>query len=143
MLGRTLPLSPRASKQDVDEAWREIDWSGDKWVYYWRLVLVCAIAVVICGLLGWGAAVWFRGWKYIAVMSIGPIASLIAGQLILPATKSPTQGLYLDLGRCPQCAYRLSDLKSEHDGCVVCPECGAAWRAGAIGRPSRRVGSQT
>jgi hypothetical protein len=91
--------------------------------------------------VGWAAAVWLRGWKYIAVMSIGPIASLIVGKLILPVTKSPTQGLYLDLGRCPQCAYRLSDLKPEPDGCVVCPECGAAWRAEAIAKVVRTEGS--
>jgi hypothetical protein len=30
--------------------------------------------------------------------------------------------------RCPACLYSLSDLIPESDGCVVCPECGAAWR---------------
>lgn len=29
---------------------------------------------------------------------------------------------------CPCCAYRLVGLPPEEDGCVVCPECGAAWR---------------
>lgn len=139
LLGRTLPLPPGASKEDVEAAWREIDWSGDKWVYYWRLVVVCVIAAVICGLIGWAAAVWLRGWKYVAVVAIGPILTLIAGKLILPATKSPTQRLYLDRGRCPQCAYRLSDLKPEADGCIVCPECGAAWIAASVGRPMETV----
>ncbi len=29
---------------------------------------------------------------------------------------------------CPQCLYELHGLPAEDDGCVVCPECGAAWR---------------
>jgi hypothetical protein len=32
------------------------------------------------------------------------------------------------LGHCPSCAYGLFDLPVDADGCVVCPECGGAWR---------------
>jgi len=35
------------------------------------------------------------------------------------------------LGRCGVCLYALEGLEPEGDGCVVCPECGAAWRVGA------------
>lgn len=31
-------------------------------------------------------------------------------------------------GYCPSCAYALKDVPAAHDGCQVCPECGAAWR---------------
>jgi len=31
------------------------------------------------------------------------------------------------LGACPACGYGLGELVVEHDGCVVCPECGGAW----------------
>jgi hypothetical protein len=31
---------------------------------------------------------------------------------------------------CVACAYPLNGLAPEPDGCTVCPECGAAWRAG-------------
>jgi hypothetical protein len=34
------------------------------------------------------------------------------------------------LGRCPSCAYKLTSLPVEADGCTVCSECGAAWRLG-------------
>lgn len=30
-------------------------------------------------------------------------------------------------GRCPACAYPIAGLTHEPDGCVVCPECAAAW----------------
>lgn len=32
------------------------------------------------------------------------------------------------LRRCRACAFSLEGLAPEGDGCVVCPECGAAWR---------------
>lgn len=32
-------------------------------------------------------------------------------------------------GRCGACGFELDGLTPEDDGCVVCPECGAAWRA--------------
>ncbi len=33
----------------------------------------------------------------------------------------------LVIGHCPSCGYDLTELPREDDGCVVCPECGAAW----------------
>lgn len=32
------------------------------------------------------------------------------------------------LARCASCGYHLRGLAPEPDGCVVCPECAAAWR---------------
>ncbi len=32
-------------------------------------------------------------------------------------------------GLCCSCGYDLWGLPTESDGCVVCPECGAAWKA--------------
>ena len=32
------------------------------------------------------------------------------------------------LGICWSCGYDIRALVPEHDGCTVCPECGAAWR---------------
>src|SRR5262249_55442944 len=29
---------------------------------------------------------------------------------------------------CPTCGYSIKGLKTEGDGCWVCPECGGAWR---------------
>jgi hypothetical protein len=30
---------------------------------------------------------------------------------------------------CPQCGYFLNGIAAQPDGCLVCPECEAAWRA--------------
>lgn len=37
----------------------------------------------------------------------------------------------LERGRCPACAYDLSALRTDADGLVTCPECGAAWSPGS------------
>jgi hypothetical protein len=34
--------------------------------------------------------------------------------------------------RCGACGHSLRGLNEEHDGCIVCPECGAAWRIPAF-----------
>lgn len=34
---------------------------------------------------------------------------------------------------CRGCGYGFEGLCAERDGCVVCPECGAAWRLGGDG----------
>jgi len=38
-------------------------------------------------------------------------------------------------GFCASCGYSLRGLQPAEDGCLVCPECGGAWRAGRITRP--------
>lgn len=35
----------------------------------------------------------------------------------------------LDASLCPSCTHALEGLPRHDDGCVVCPECGAAWNA--------------
>lgn len=41
--------------------------------------------------------------------------------------------IHLEHGRCPACGYVLADLPLAGDGCVVCPECNAAWRGQRVG----------
>lgn len=41
---------------------------------------------------------------------------------------------YMSHGVCPGCAYTLGGLPTESDGCIACPECGAAWKADRIAR---------
>ena len=31
-------------------------------------------------------------------------------------------------GLCPSCGYEIRQIPPESDGCVVCPECNAAWK---------------
>lgn len=47
----------------------------------------------------------------------------------------------LRFGLCPGCGYPLEHLAAGDDGCAQCPECGARWRAAAIGSGNRAVGA--
>lgn len=38
----------------------------------------------------------------------------------------------LEASLCPSCTHPLDGLPRLEDGCVVCPECGSAWRVDAI-----------
>lgn len=40
--------------------------------------------------------------------------------------------LLLRRSRCPACGYSIANQRVEADGCVLCPECGAAWNAPAF-----------
>lgn len=39
----------------------------------------------------------------------------------------------LQRGCCPSCGYTLKGLNLESDGCILCPECNAAWKEERIG----------
>ncbi|MBX3315900.1 MAG: hypothetical protein KF902_03440 [Phycisphaeraceae bacterium] len=39
----------------------------------------------------------------------------------------------LDATLCPSCTHSLEGLPRQDDGCVVCPECGCAWRPSSAG----------
>ncbi len=39
----------------------------------------------------------------------------------------------LKWGVCASCGYTLRDAKAQEDGCVVCSECGAAWKRDRVG----------
>jgi len=44
---------------------------------------------------------------------------------------------HVAVGVCPACAYALEGIGAAPDGCLVCPECGGAWRL-ADGPPRER-----
>lgn len=83
------------------------------------LIFLCFIVV----------GLFIRSWS--ACFMMLP-ACLLIGPLVL----RPMNVMYVRwraraivaIGRCPSCGYELSQLPIEADGCVICPECGAAWR---------------
>jgi len=66
--------------------------------------------------LGIGCVVWI----VLLVASLGRSAR--RNDRIYAIHYLPSQGI------CPACGHSLRGLAPEADGCVVCPECGAAWR---------------
>ncbi len=102
-----------------------------------------AIAGGIVGLFVWkyavtpvlpGGGFWWGTFAYVVFV---PAFATAAWVLVLPEIRRRRFGriseIYLDAGRCAGCGYELKDLTPEGDGCVVCPECHAAWRADRLG----------
>jgi hypothetical protein len=83
--------------------------------------------LVVCGLLvrqfrlsGWIVVPGLLlGWFLIALNYERFI--LIRGSALFFQTP-------LSAGLCPGCAYNLRKLPEDSDRCVVCPECGCAWK---------------
>jgi hypothetical protein len=71
--------------------------------------------IVLIGMGGVQLAIF--GWGYWMMLRALPVRSV--RELV---------GAYLACGRCPSCGYKIEHVAAEGDGCVVCPECGAAWR---------------
>lgn len=67
-------------------------------------------------------AIWFASLSWIRQQRFPKIAQI-----------------HLDHGHCAACGYSLSDLNPEADGCLVCPECNAAWRRDRVGGKAETV----
>lgn len=87
--------------------------------------LVCLIAALFVGpmvivlVTPWAGAVLLAEFRY-----LGP--RRLANESIDNALRA---------GSCPACMYSLRELPRATDECVVCAECGAAWRLGSLTGP--------
>ncbi len=103
-----------------------------------RLVWTCQAAWVLGGLslvghtlsdiVGVGIGEAFFGG--LVLMSLGAAIVLTAAVVATGAgEEARVRALaMLRVGVCPACLYEVEGVPREADGCVVCPECGAAWR---------------
>jgi len=83
----------------------------------------------------WGSLGRIISMSGLVVVSV--VFAMIAWYLFLPRIRASRSGriieIYLSAGRCAACGYALERLEPEADGCVVCPECNAAWHAERVG----------
>ena len=101
----------------------------------WRSIRGMFVVVMII-ILGCSVA-WFWLLHMPSVPAIGRHCVLVIGMLacvllLTVVRRKITPWLargVLAIGRCANCGYVLQGLKQDDDGCAVCPECGAAWRA--------------
>ncbi len=82
---------------------------------------------------------WMTPWMFwLGFLIIPVVFSMIAWWLFLGKIRTARSTriieIYLAAGRCAACGYALADLVGEHDRCLVCPECNAAWLASRVGR---------
>ncbi|MBC7835908.1 MAG: hypothetical protein H7Y88_12535 [Phycisphaerales bacterium] len=90
---------------------------------------------------------YFEGVKHLGLQDVFGSAALAAligvaawyGMFRL-SYRPPTWGtIGSDLAHCQLCivcGYDLASIRDGDDGCIVCPECGGAWRLAEVqGRP--------
>jgi len=87
---------------------------------------VAVVTIVALGVVGvrWGG----RGALFVLVI-MGGLGYWIKRRTLHPRVRVAVARSVAAEGWCGQCAYPLPEGTPEGDGCVVCPECGAAWRA--------------
>ncbi len=94
---------------------------------------VVAFVVMACLLALWKR---FVPWASTAAEIVSFVLMMLFAfpwlgvRLRLPLTAMPDEivRVFNEFRRCASCAYSLKELSPEADGCVVCPECGGAWR---------------
>lgn len=105
------------------------------------------LIALIGGVMGW--SIWmiiflpFTSLKgsLLGNFLIPTIASIVVSTIIwfvsltwVRQLKFPKiAAVHLEHGKCAGCGYELKDLVVENDGCIVCPECNAAWKSERIG----------
>lgn len=133
LLGRSLPHFAGANPADIQEAFRQTGHISDRRAYVWRLVLSCLLIAVVCGVVA-GAISFTLGRRALVLAIVtSVVVSILIQRLVVPMFRVPTIADFLRIGRCPQCAYAIQGLTPQADGCVICPECAAAWRKDSVG----------
>ncbi|MBT8485216.1 MAG: hypothetical protein EX267_12730 [Acidimicrobiia bacterium] len=104
------------------------------------LEVAVAIAGGVVGLFLWKILEPAVGLGWIGVIAgyvlVAPAVATLAWLVALGPIRRRRfrriTDVYLAAGRCPSCTYELAGLTPENDACLVCPECGAAWRSERI-----------
>lgn len=102
--------------------------------------VLIVISVAVFGLSCLGSSVVFEHFKLGGAGSVGAIISasaLTVGAVVLYLRQvSSTRSCVstpVNSRSCRACGYAMDGLGVDGDGCRVCPECGAAWRASTSG----------
>jgi hypothetical protein len=80
-------------------------------------------------------AQWLLLYSFIPVLWLA-FDLLLLGPYVRPAYRRDHRRIALRYVRCPWCMYNLLGQAPQGDGCIVCPECGGAWRTPMARVPS-------
>jgi len=71
-------------------------------------------------------------WLVVPLMApLGLLLPLIFVKVFRGGAGPSIAAAYARAGYCGSCGYGLDGAQVADDGCILCPECGAAWRCGA------------
>lgn len=117
---------------------RDVTVSGFFMLLHGAVLIVVSAAVF--GLSCLGSSVVFEHFKFGGTGSVGAIicaSALTVGAVVLYLRQISSAGSYVSTSvnsrSCRACGYDMDGLGVDGDGCRVCPECGAAWRASTSG----------
>jgi hypothetical protein len=89
------------------------------------------IGCLVAPLMLWVALSGQLGLAPVSGMLAVPLAMISLGVLTLRGSFAYSGGnvrnVLLEGGLCPSCLVALKGVARDSDGCVTCPECGAAW----------------
>jgi uncharacterized Zn finger protein (UPF0148 family) len=107
-----------------------------------RQAMLIAVLGVLAGMVILGTVGAALSWPLWSVQAGGPLGfvggTTLAAVLERKKSAQAARRQMLSCGHCPVCAFPIATLPPEADGCIVCPECGAAWRHDTVERISPR-----
>ncbi len=105
--------------------------------------LLACIAVMMVVLAVINGGPWILAlFSFSPVLSISLLlvfAGLVSFSDSITEHKERLKTRRLRDGQCPACGYDVADIDADADGCIVCPECGGAWRMSRLSDPPRVV----
>ena len=107
---------------------------GLLWVSLYLLGICVFAALVAVLFVNFKPASWPSYLTAVIVaLPVALVAGIVGRKKLNRSIHNPAYiDAALSINRCPACVYSLSGQQAEPDGCIVCPECGGAWR-----RPAR------
>jgi hypothetical protein len=108
---------------------------GEDSMYYWPTgwmsiiaVPILLVAVLLVALGGIAEGRWIMLLVLAGVLLLFEVLILLMRPRWLRSMGALVARMCADAAICAGCGYTLHELRPAEDGCVVCPECGAAWR---------------
>lgn len=98
-------------------------------------VMIFIAQAVLIGVLTGGFGLFYPGLGLLAFVLLVAVAHAALLRYIKLGTRRQIVRTALAEGVCGSCAFSLRGAPVADDGCLTCPECGAAWRADLIVEP--------
>ncbi len=131
--GRSFRLHPRVRPRWLE--WRRLPPPGEA---RWKALAGYAASLLAFGAWMIVAAAVPGSWPFAVTLGVIFVGSALSFAFFVVGVWFTNRDFYEKAARrmdhgpnCSSCWYDLSGQTPEDDGCVVCPECGAAWRMGA------------